>query len=204
MVEFSPLYSPASVGIIERQHRDLKSSLKAALIRMGSTSGSRWMEALPWILLARRTSVHNDIQATPAELVLGNNPRLPGDLQTDMPLDKSIPDLLNRLKKNAERPPQPTSLHKELPTYFPPAAQRATHVFTKNHKRKPLDPVYSGPFPILERLGKSCLKIEVGKFKSGSPRTEVHHWRNCVPSCPPEGTKPATRATLGRPKQIRS
>ena len=34
-VSYTPVYSPASLGSLERQHLDLKSSLKATLIQMG-------------------------------------------------------------------------------------------------------------------------------------------------------------------------
>ena len=133
--------------------------------------------------------------------MFGENPRLPGDIQPDAPPDASIHELLDRLKANAARPPAPTQLHKTVPTYFPPAAQKATHVYTKNHKGHPLSPVSAGPFPIVEHLGKSCLRIRTGTFANGQPREEVHHWNNCTPTTLPESTQPATRATLGRPRQ---
>ena len=37
IVKYSPLYSSQSLGGFERQHRDLKSSLKATLLAMGDT-----------------------------------------------------------------------------------------------------------------------------------------------------------------------
>ena len=41
IVSYSPLYSPQSVGIIERQHKDLKASFRACLIQMGDTYGTQ-------------------------------------------------------------------------------------------------------------------------------------------------------------------
>ena len=35
LVKYSPIYSPSSLGAVERQHRDLKCSLKATLMTMG-------------------------------------------------------------------------------------------------------------------------------------------------------------------------
>ena len=69
IVSYSPIYSPATIGSIERQHRDLKVALRATLLGMGDTFGSRWVEALPWVLLGRRTAFHADLQATPSEAV---------------------------------------------------------------------------------------------------------------------------------------
>ena len=58
------------------------------------------------------------------------------------------------------------------------------------------------PFKILERLGKSSIKIKSGEYKSGEARTEIHHWRNCTPKILPEGAPDASRTPLGRrPKQ---
>ena len=166
---------------------------------MGDTNGEKWIDALPWTLLARRTAYHADLGATPSEMVMGDNPRLPGDISPEVASDKSIPELLERLRQNANSPPAQTNLRKTISTYFPPAAQHATHAYTKNHKTSPLSPLFSGPFPIVERVGKSCITLQTGHFASGQPRLETHHWYNCHPVTPPAGTSPAVRPKLGRP-----
>ena len=56
VVNYTPVYHPASLGGLERQHRDIKSSLKAVLSHMGDTHGHQWLAALPWVLLGRRTA----------------------------------------------------------------------------------------------------------------------------------------------------
>merc|ERR1712219_102200 len=76
---FTPPYHPSSLGSVERQHRDLKMGLKTALHAMGDEHGSKWMTALPWVLLGRRTAFQPALDATAAELVLGCNPTVPGD-----------------------------------------------------------------------------------------------------------------------------
>ena len=53
-VKYSALYRPQSVGMLERQHQGLKNSLKAALIDMGDTHQSKWLDFLPFVLLGRR------------------------------------------------------------------------------------------------------------------------------------------------------
>ena len=168
---------------------------------MGDVHQERWMSALPWVLLARRTAYHSELQAAPAEVVLGDMPRLPGDLQPDNNDDHSLADLIDRVKANARRNPAQTSLRRQIPVYFPKKAEEATHVYLKRGKTTPLSPIADGPLLILEKLGKSCLKVKTGEFKSGQPRTEVVHWKNCQPLTLPLDTKTANKPTLGRPKK---
>ena len=199
IVSYSPIYSPATVGSIERQHADLKNSLKAVLSTIGDAHGDQWVDVLPWVVLGRHTSFNADLGATPAEAVFGQNPRVPGDMPFAMKEDEPIQDMLERVKANAKRPPMQTSLHKNPMFYMPATAETCTHVYTKRAKVTPLGPRWDGPYEILERLGKTSLKLKVGEFVNGQPRTEVRHWRSCHPSpFTPEDS--ASRPTLGRPK----
>ena len=140
-----------------------------------------------------------ELDATPAEVVFGANPRVPGDLKNPE-LEESVPALLERLRANAERAPAQTSLHKESDSYFPPSAQTCTHVYVNRGKTGPLTPRADGPFPIEQRLGKSCLEVRTGYYtsghKKGQKRLEVHHWSRCKPAPTPEAD--AERPKLGR------
>ena len=107
-----------------------------------------------------------------------------------------MPALLQRLKHNANRPPGQTALHKKLPVYYPPAAEKAEYVYVYKGKKTPLGRLADGPFPIRERLGKSCLTVEAGHYKNGNPRIELHHWRRCVPVLDPQTIE--QRPMLGR------
>ena len=51
LVKYTPLYHPQSLGHLERTHKDIKLSLKTALISMGAKHGKLWPLALPWVLL---------------------------------------------------------------------------------------------------------------------------------------------------------
>ena len=51
-VKYSALYRPQSIGMLERQHRGLKDSLRAALEDMGQQHQDKWLDFLPWVLLA--------------------------------------------------------------------------------------------------------------------------------------------------------
>ena len=200
IVDYAPTYAPWAVRTVERQHRDLKAALRAQLLEMGDRHQEKWMQMLPWTLLARRTAYHAELQATPAEVVMGENPRLPGDLSPNQPADASLADLLTRVKTNARRPPAATRAPQK-PAAMPASAEAANHVYVRRAKVTPLSPRADGPYPILERLGKSRLMVKTGEFVSGNPKTEVVHWRNCTPLDLPSSATPGERPKLGRPKK---
>ena len=195
VVSFSPPYRPQAMGGVERQHRSIKTSIKAALHRMGDEHGERWMEALPWTLLGRHTAYQPDLKASAADLVFGGPLRLPGDLlvQSDT---LPVADLLDGIRQKLARPAVPPSHHQNLPVTLPKDTSTATHVFVLDGKPSPLGPPYKGPFQIVERLGDSCIKIHVGKTAQGEDKFEVQHWSKCKPAF---GSHPnATRPNRGR------
>ena len=63
-------YRPQANGIIERWHRTLKNAIKCH-------ANNRWMETLPTILLGVRSTILENLNASPAELVYGSSVRLP-------------------------------------------------------------------------------------------------------------------------------
>jgi transposase InsO family protein len=66
-------YHPASNGLVERAHRQLKDSLRTRL------AGNDWPAHLPWILLGLRAAPKEDSGVSSAELVLGSPLTLPGE-----------------------------------------------------------------------------------------------------------------------------
>ena len=199
---FTPPYHPSSLGSIERQHRDLKMGLKTALHAMGDEHGSKWMTALPWVMLGRRTAFQPALDATASELVLGCNPTVPGDFVHPVgpPLNTNqVSDLLEGLRKNAARPPVQTAHNRTPPINYPEGLlDNVTHVYVKRGKTSPLGHSFDGPFPVTRRLDTSCVEIRVGSFANGSPRLEVQHWQNLKPAVVKEGQEPATRVARGR------
>ena len=204
IVSYTPIYNPASLGSLERQHSDLKSSLRATLLTMGQEHQGNWVRILPWVLLGRRTSYHGEMKATPAQVVFGEDPVLPGDIIPPMGSGETLDALLTRVKANVNRPPAQTAPHRDIPVYMPPTTTSATHVYTKKPKSSPLNPLYDGPYPITRRLGKSCLELVVGHYNNGAERKEIRHWRSCYPAptpdCPEEV---ASKPNLGRKKKFR-
>ena len=158
--------------------------------------GSKWSRALPWILLARRTAFQPQLNTSPAELVLGQMPRLPGDLLETQ--GQRLTDLLEHLRTNAARPPVETAHHRKITPFMPKEAQEATHVYTRKGNPAPLAPLWEGPYEIKQRIGNSCLKIHVGNWSNGTPRHELAHWNNCFPAPLGADITPGVKPKRGR------
>ncbi|BHF80805.1 hypothetical protein SprV_0702393300 [Sparganum proliferum] len=86
-------YHPSSNGLVERFHRQLKTSLRA------HDNPSRWSEHLPLAALGIRIALKPDLECSAAELVYGTTLRIPGDFfghsQSSADLDPS--DYVHRL-----------------------------------------------------------------------------------------------------------
>ncbi len=136
--------------MVERFHRQLKSSLKA------QEHSTHWLDVLPLVMLGIRSAIKDDLAATTAELVYGATLRLPAQFFSCEV--NSLPDptdFMSRLKSHmlSVRVKAPRSLqknfsvHKELST--------CTHVFVRcDAVRKPLQPPYDRPFEVIDRKEK--------------------------------------------------
>uniref|UniRef100_A0A669EDT9 Gypsy retrotransposon integrase-like protein 1 n=1 Tax=Oreochromis niloticus TaxID=8128 RepID=A0A669EDT9_ORENI len=78
-------YHPQANGMCERFHRSLKAAFRASL-----TDGN-WVDRLPWVLLGLRCAVKEDLGVSPAELVLGQPLRVPGEFLPESPPRASLP-----------------------------------------------------------------------------------------------------------------
>jgi len=155
-------YHPASNGMVERFHRQLKASLRAGI------HNSNWMELLPMILLGIRNCIKPELGATPAQLLYGSNLRLPGDFLVPSacrdPPTGEIGDFAIRLRESMGRlqPTEPRVNYR--PWYIPASLEKAKHVFVRTAPiSKPLDPPYDGPFLVLERKDKTITIDRNGK-----------------------------------------
>ena len=138
-VNFVPPYHQETNGLIERQHRPLKESIKAALVEMGNVHKDKWMQQLPLTLLGRRVSLHEDMNASPAQLTLGGDPVIPGVLMPDHNPEKqtNYHQLLQQIQASVDTPAVPTSSHaKEKTTYIPKEFESATHVYVEARQRE--------------------------------------------------------------------
>ena len=110
-LNYTPLYSPQTNGLVERQNSTLKTSLKAALVQMGDDYKENWFDFLPWILLMKRAAFQKELDASPALLTYGTNLAIPGDVLRDPGDQYSKPELeelVKYLSKVNNQPPRPT------------------------------------------------------------------------------------------------
>ena len=124
---------------------------------------------------------------------------VPGDLlrPTADGTDLDVGAMVNDMQTNAaKKPPQTTPFNYDV--RFPESAKRATHVYVKTAKKGGLGPIKQGPFPIVERIGKSTLLVDFGKDASGNNRHRLQHWANCQPAALAKDTAPARAPLRGR------
>ncbi len=139
-------YHPAANGLVERFQRQLKASL------MSVTTSTRWVEALPMVLLVIRTSVKEDLGCCTAELVYGTTLRIPGQFFDPV---EEIPDPLSFVSRLR------TTLQQIQ------AKQPRHHTNRRDAVRHPLQPPYDGPFMVHCRYPKFFTIIG----STGKPQT---------------------------------
>lgn len=149
-------YHPASNGMVERLHRQLKAAI------MCHTS-THWVDVLPVVLLGIRSSWKEDINASAAELVYGEPLRLPGEFFTPNKENTTdVTDFAARLRRHiAKLTPKPVNWHSEKNFYLPKNLTTAEYVFLRQDAaRRPLEPPYTGPYKVLER-GLKTMKLQI-------------------------------------------
>jgi hypothetical protein len=107
--------------------------------------------------------------------------------------------MTKHMRAKAAKAPPPTTPF-QFDVRFPDSAARATHVYTKKPK-KGLEPLMEGPYPIVEHMSKSIIKVDIGKDASGQDRHKLYHWANCQPAKLAKDAKNATAKRRGRPKK---
>ena len=81
-------YHPQSDGLVERFNRTLESMLSKLI----GDDQRAWDDALPLVMLAYRSSVHETIGETPSRMVFGRQVQLPVDLVLGRPPDQAVTD----------------------------------------------------------------------------------------------------------------
>ena len=200
-VRFTPAYHAATNGAVERRHQTIKNALKAALVEMGDKHGSKWVQALPWVLLGKRVQVQPDLDASAAQLVFGKSLVLPGQaLGVPGPSLTNLQtrSLLEELYKLDSRPALQTSSNvSPIDIAF---TDRATHVYVKNENQQGLQPKFSGPYIITSRPSRSQVEVRVGSFADGRPRLQKFHWSHCKIAHLREDAQAVERQGPGRPR----
>uniref|UniRef100_A0A674PAD7 Gypsy retrotransposon integrase-like protein 1 n=1 Tax=Takifugu rubripes TaxID=31033 RepID=A0A674PAD7_TAKRU len=141
-------YHPQANGLCERFHRSLKAALRAAL------SDDSWVDHLPWVMLGLRSAPKEDLDASPAELVLGQPLRVPGEFLPESAPPCNFP-ARSYFSAGPALVPSPV-LHCFPRSFVPTDLATARFVFVRHDAhRSPLRPPYDGPFRVLETGAKS-------------------------------------------------
>lgn len=156
-------YNPKANGIIERWHRSLKSSIKAKFT-------DNWMNELPMVMLGLRSTIKEDLNASPAELTYGKSLCLPGQFFNEAKVQTNDIDFIKKFKHTMSQIRPTETAHHDKPSIFiHPKLKAAKYVFIRmdDHK-KPLQAPYNGPYQVLKRNEKH-FKVNInGKHRTVS------------------------------------
>ncbi len=142
-------YNPRANGMVERFHRQLKSSLRAL------SDDPKWTQQLPLVMLGIRATTKEDLKKSSAELVYATPLRLPADLTIDEEVVANASDpvkfaqlLKSRLEDILPTPSRPV----EAETVVPSALSTCQHVLVDDKTVKtPLQRPKRGPYKVLKR-----------------------------------------------------
>lgn len=148
---FTTSYHPQANGLVERFHR----TLKAGLICAGN---QQWTVSLNSVLLGLRSSLKSNFGTSAAEMLYGETVQLPGDFFKTVGDVDPLSHLATIRKIVSQLKPIETSHHQSnSKTFFVhKGLNTSTHVWVRRDcYTRPLQPKYSGPFPVIKRSQKT-------------------------------------------------
>ena len=172
-------YHPQNNGMIERIHRNLKSSLRAKCV------SANWVSELPFILLGLRVAPCESDSISSFKRVYGVPPILPGEFWSGP--ETPNPEFLTKFQQALSFYSPPTSSpNRSVQPFLPADLVSCKFVFVRvdGSGRPPLAPLYSGPFLVIQRY-RSTFKLQVGT------REEVVNISRLKPAFTPEDASPA-------------
>ena len=146
-------YHQIANGMIERLHRQLKSSLRS------HPQPSTWTEALPLIMLGIRSAYKEDIGSSPAEMVYGTTLRLPSEYFSPTKPNSDPLSYCSRLKSYMSHLPFHPPREATHPSFISHDLHSSSHVLvTDDSTHKPLQPPYRGSYKVLNRADKLYIR----------------------------------------------
>lgn len=151
-------YHPQSNGLVERFHRTLKAAIMCV-------DPKHWCARLPLILLGLRSAVREDINCSVADMVYGQQLRIPGEFYDFSSEDIDRTDFVKSLRNVMQQVgPISNSNHAKRHVFIPDDLKTCKHVFVRvDTVKRPLQHPYDGPYEVLERNDKSVLLFMKGK-----------------------------------------
>lgn len=146
-------HHPQSNGLLERQHRKIKDSIRAL-----NEIKLEWDILVPMIQLSWNNAAVHNATYSPAQIVFGQEMILPNELFNRNILPENQPDLSNQqieeyLKFMSLISPFQDKHHSEKKLFRLNGMDTCKAVYAKNHSRlHKLLPTYKGPFKILKRF----------------------------------------------------
>jgi len=152
-------YHPQCNGKIERFHRTLKNALRTR----AENAEREWLNDIPITMMAIRNMASEETELSPSQVVLGTTVRLPGDIVLPSCSDQQTM-ISTEFRNNWLRS------HGLKQIFIPKDMKECKSVWIKSENRRPLQPIYEGPYTITKRYndGKVLQIMKKGKLENVS------------------------------------
>lgn len=120
------------------------------------TDPKNWHDRLPLVLLGLRSAFREDSKCSAADLVFGQQLRIPGEFYDSVAPNvdrtefaKALHQMFSSLKASEG------TRHSKLRVFMNPRLKDCSHVFVRiDAVRRPLQPPYEGPYEVVKRSDK--------------------------------------------------